>query len=205
MGMWRRLFNILSAASLLLCVAACVLCVRSYWISDRLWSHGGDRYVYSFRGRMAIGLEYAGFIEDSTWNDHKWHFSLDYTPGHAAGDKDPLGGQGDPGARWDYHFLGFASSASRGGLAARNLYSVAVYLSGYRIVVPHAAIACLFAILPSLTLRRRRTQYRRHKAGQCGTCGYDLRATPDRCPECGTVAGKAEGGISGAASQEAKP
>lgn len=38
-----------------------------------------------------------------------------------------------------------------------------------------------------LLARRRSSVLRRYEAQQCIRCGYDIRANPAQCPECGSV------------------
>jgi len=62
--------------------------------------------------------------------------------------------------------------------------------SGWRITFPWALPCLAFAALPTwyfLRQRRVRRRLNRLRSGLCSTCGYDLRSTPTRCPECGTM------------------
>jgi hypothetical protein len=53
-------------------------------------------------------------------------------------------------------------------------------------------LSLLSAILPGVYVLRLKIRYARRRSGACPSCNYDLRATPDRCPECGTVVARTE-------------
>ncbi len=60
-----------------------------------------------------------------------------------------------------------------------------VYMPGRVLVLPLWIPTVLFAVLPTLALIRLRRRRKRRRLGLCSRCGYDLRASTGRCPECG--------------------
>ena len=58
----------------------------------------------------------------------------------------------------------------------------------YQCVAVPLWLPTLMTLIPPLTVCRRwLVRLGRRRRGLCPDCGYDLRATPDHCPECGAV------------------
>jgi hypothetical protein len=57
----------------------------------------------------------------------------------------------------------------------------------YGLFLPGWSVLALAGLLPIGRFARCVLQRRVNASGLCPACGYDLRATPDRCPECGTA------------------
>jgi hypothetical protein len=171
----RRLFSFLTALSALVCVAVCAMWVRSYFVSDELsWS-----------------TEYVQFPNGPVWNvdtltlrsSRGWWSERDYCT---------IPGTG-----------GSAGTFKRRGVdwrrTARPL-PITFWATrfGGEIPVPYWLTAVVFAVLPArrVTSRALGEMLRRRTlgtAGLCRRCGYDLRATPDRCPECGATGSRMTG------------
>jgi hypothetical protein len=77
----------------------------------------------------------------------------------------------------EFQFLGFAST--RGSYFTQ----VSIHIVAIPIWLP-----LLLAAIASISLvRARRRLLQRIKFGQCLNCGYDLRQSKEKCPECGTA------------------
>ena len=177
----RHVLTLCSLISLLLCIAVCALWVRSY--SRCEWFEVGNetrwRTVGSSSGRL-----YA-----ATWTNYARNYGqiLHSYPRASVGSR-ALSVRGDS-VQVPYTVGGLAV-----GTLNRSFYRIGPFLFGTGtggddvfLVVPHWAPAALTLALPVAWLVRRRREYRNRMQGRCPKCGYDLRATPDRCPECGAV------------------
>ena len=196
--MTRRLLNLLTVLSLLLCVAVVVLWVRSYWHFDRLTlsrnrpSAGSQRSdveivtVGSMPGRVLFAaVRVAG--ADALW--FEWAYS------DAPSVRDPglhlaRGGYAynrratrhRPLFRAD-HKVRDASNPWTTGNGGSALGTESIITVPHWLLILPTAVAPLAWLRSDLARRRRR---RRVRHNLCPRCGYDLRATPGRCPECGT-------------------
>lgn len=57
------------------------------------------------------------------------------------------------------------------------------------LVVPAIFPICVLGVTPLIAFARYRRQ--KYLPGHCRGCGYDVRASPERCPECGREVGDA--------------
>jgi hypothetical protein len=57
---------------------------------------------------------------------------------------------------------------------------------GRYVNVPHWFFVLMFALI-GFWLGRKWWKGRPQAGGKCRVCGYDMRATPENCPECGTT------------------
>jgi hypothetical protein len=169
----RRLFTTLSALSLLLAVVVFVLCVRSQWVMDIC--------VIEWRPARATG--YYGVTFNSKSNSLL--FMIRRSDSVAERSPFRLTTYVQPGAPLTlppsrpphlHERLAFVWS----GLPPSGPHWAFV------VAMPYWFIIAL-CLLPSLLRIFRRRRVNSQRGGICKHCGYDLRATPGQCPECGTV------------------
>jgi hypothetical protein len=166
----RRLFTVLSALSLVLCAATVVLWVRSYWRSDFVGWSGPSRVAGSLSVQGMIRVDHATY--PAPWQGWRMQSSpRSDLPGGLSAEAS------HPGNKIRLLGAGYREIDYGDGSALRR----SVYL-------PHWMLAGVAALGPAAWACVAWRRSRRRPAGLCLACGYDLRATPGRCPECGTAA-----------------
>jgi hypothetical protein len=210
--MKRSLLNLLTALSLLLCVTTALLWVRSYRAVDVV-QFSAHRFQRAVSGGGTVGLLSAGLFRrtgDFRSGGYKGGQLVVYTERQLDYATGWLGNDGNPPPRWRRVRSPYASPTriqtqtwvppSRvlprvvpAGVKARTKFNNVTdrcdedWLRGNVLWVPYWLPAVAFAAAPAWWLWRPLLR-RRKRLGLCPQCGYDLRATPDKCPECGTPA-----------------
>ncbi|HEY7119570.1 MAG TPA: hypothetical protein VH475_23460 [Tepidisphaeraceae bacterium] len=177
--------------SVLLCLAAAAMWLRSRWVADELtleFRPAPNRralsahYLISARGV----LEYTRMTSPSAAPEQGGTFDHAWSSGPqqmllSLECEQPVEEFPWPAwTRWGFHW-----SDDRGGQTDHRFVTVSA---------PYWFAVLFFAAAPAIALtnalrrgHRRQRRTRRQETHRCPVCGYDLRATPERCPECGSV------------------
>jgi hypothetical protein len=202
----RRVFNVIAAASLALwLLTSAAFWARSYYGSKSFpFQCDGAMAVQSWHGRLILSsVELRNFLGDEPMSTHidspggeliypeveqiTWarvkkmpntllvgRQQFDFAPGVWRN------GYGFERHGW---FLGMAKSRTRGDR----------FILAWAWVMPYWIVAAAPLITSLALLYRRQARIRKKRDPRsCQLCGYDLRATPERCPECGAIPAKLE-------------
>ncbi len=163
--MLHRLFTVFAMLTLALSIVFTLLWLRSYRNSQTLSVPMGDYWqigLWSSGG----GIRFQIISSTQPLPVEPW-FKSYYVRNEPT----------YPRSGWRRQFLGF-SAYSEVGVTGPSLR--------YAMTTPHPVPTVLTQIPFTLWMFNRRRKIRQSMKGRCAVCGYDLRATPYCCPECGT-------------------
>ena len=191
----RKIIRILRrtgvAISLLLCLAVFVLWVRSYWKSD-CWGRFGyfipirqyrQEFMESKQGLVGVvmwrsAINHGWLVRELELSSAKGNFSYQW---HEV----KLGGEWWPAREHWWEWIIYLRVKKNDPIGP-----VPGATSGAFVMLPYWVLVVLFSILPAIWAGGRWRKRSRLRGGRCARCGYDLRASPERCPECGAVTTK---------------
>jgi hypothetical protein len=143
-------------------------------IRYRLFSADGTVYLMRHREKLALMLSPEGLRDGREPTGFQTHSMLSILSSFA-----PRSPRNYP-TRSFFNRLGFAFEQT-------HLANSRSIVDRWDLIAPWWFFVALFSFLPAARIIgfvRARLQ---HREGCCEACGYDLRATPDICPECGTA------------------
>jgi hypothetical protein len=175
-SMKHGLFNLMAVASFFLCLATAAMWVESEFATDFLYRAETKSQVSITWGAGEVSLLFIRIPTPEGLRAIEWNFQ--HTGGPRSFGSQALRDVGSPRRIWDwfgFHFLDQAQGSSWYGKMTL-------------LTLPFWFLLLIAVPLPLAHEAERFRRRSRRRRGLCVHCGYDLRATPDRCPECGTVA-----------------